>query len=377
MRILQIGKFYPIKGGVEKVMYNIMIGLSHNGMYCDMLCAVAGKQKPGIIKINRYARLFCMSTWLNLCGTMISPAMIVMLWELRRDYDVIHIHHPDPMAALSLFLSGYKGRVVLHWHSDILAQKLLLKFYRPLQWWLIKRADAIVGTSPVYTEQSPWLKQVQDKITCIPIGIDEPVRNPQMETRLRSKYSGKKIIFSLGRLVEYKGYRYLIKAAKYLDDEYVVLIGGAGPLKDHLQALIDKSRLTAKVELLGFIPDSDLPGYFGACDLFCLSSVQRTEAFGIVQIEAMSFRKPLVATRIKGSGVSWVNADKVSGLNVKPCNAKALADAISTILSDKHLYNRLSEGAYRRYKEVFTKELMIEKCLSLYRHILKKVSSDI
>lgn len=89
----------------------------------------------------------------------------------------------------------------------------------------------------------------------------------------------------------YKGYRYLIEAARYLTDDYVVLIGGSGPLMCELQAEIETRGVEDKVRLLGRIPDGELPAYYGACDVFCLSSVQKTEAFGIVQIEAMVVRQ--------------------------------------------------------------------------------------
>ena len=95
-------------------------------------------------KLNEHAKLICCHTLFKLAATMISPAMIWKLRKMRKQYDVIHVHHPDPMACLALFCSGFKGKVVLHWHSDILKQKLLLKFYQPLQNWLIRRADVIV-----------------------------------------------------------------------------------------------------------------------------------------------------------------------------------------------------------------------------------------
>ena len=113
-----------------------------------------------------------------------------------------------------------------------------------------------------------------------------------------------------------------------------------------------------------------LPDYFGACDLFCLSSIWKTEAFGIVQIEAMSCGKPVIAMNIPESGVNWVNMDRFSGINVKPGDAEALAEAIATVLSNSHLYERLSQGARQRYETMFTKELMTELCLNLYRMIL-------
>ncbi|MBQ5903121.1 MAG: glycosyltransferase, partial [Alistipes sp.] len=174
------------------------------------------------------------------------------------------------------------------------------------------------------------------------------------------------IIFSLGRLVEYKGFEHLIEAARYLGDEYVILIGGSGPLKETLQAEIDRLGLNERVKLLGFLRDQDLPAYYEACDLFCLSSVFKTEAFGIVQIEAMSYGKPVVATTIEGSGVHWVNAEGVSGLNARKGDAQALAQAIQAITSHPLVYERYTEGARKRFQEMFTLQHMIDNTLAIY-----------
>ena len=376
MKILQVGKFYPIRGGVEKVMYDLMEGLSGRNIRCDMLCAVTEQQKPGIIPLNDYAQLLCMTVWMKLYATMISPAMILKLRKLRHEYDIVHIHHPDPMACLALFLSGYKGKVVLHWHSDILKQKMLLRIYKPLQKWLIKRADVIVGTTPVYVRQSPFLKHVQDKTTYIPIGINELDIESDSATSIKNQYSGRKIIFSLGRLVEYKGYEYLIEAAKYLNDDYIVLIGGDGHLKGKLEQQIEELKVGEKVKLLGFVADNkEIAAYYSACDVFCISSIWKTEAFGIVQIEAMSCGKPVIATRIAESGVSWVNDDGVSGFNVEPQNAEALAEAIKRIVSDSQLYSQLSASARQRYETMFTREKMVDKCAGLYHDVLGKTIS--
>lgn len=372
MKILQIGKFYPIRGGVEKVMYDIMMGLSQKQVYCDMLCAATENQQPGNVLLNEYARVLCVPTLLKLAATMISPAMIFRLRKIQKEYDVIHIHHPDPMACLALFLSGYKGPVVLHWHSDILKQKMLLKLYRPMQNWLLRRSEMIVGTTPVYVKESPFLENVQRKVTNIPIGVDEVKLNPERVARIKEKYAGKKIIFSLGRLVEYKGYEYLIRAARQLSEDYLILIGGKGPLQVYLQQLIDEQGVAEKVKLIGFIPDNELPDYFGACNLFCLSSIWKTEAFAIVQVEAMSCGKPVIATKIPESGVSWVNLDGFSGLNVAPQDADALADAITSVLSDEQLYGKLSMGARRRYETMFLKSIMTERCIGLYQIMIDK-----
>ena len=196
--------------------------------------------------------------------TTVAPSMVTRLRRIAKDYDIIHIHHPDPMAAMALRLSGYKGKVVLHWHSDILSQKALLRFYLPIQNWLIKRADTIVGTTPVYLAESPYLQGVQEKCRCIPIGIEPVISDSAREQEIRNEYSGRRIIFSLGRLVEYKGYRYLIEAAKYLDDSFMILIGGGGPLWESLQREIDELGVGRRVKLLGKVPQEDLASYYGA-----------------------------------------------------------------------------------------------------------------
>ena len=368
VRILQLGKFYPVGGGVEKVMYDLVVGLANRGIACDMLCAYDGKGSAEV-KLSPKNKVICTKTLLKKYATMISPEMLFRLRRIASDYDIIHVHHPDPMAALALWLSGYRGKVILHWHSDIVKQKRLLNCYMPLQNWLISRADLIVGTSPVYIANSDHLTDVQQKCTYLPIGIKPIVPSADGVKKIKEQYSGKKIVFSLGRLVHYKGYRYLVDAAKYLDDDYVVLIGGAGPLHDELQNQIDDYGLSERVKLLGRISDEDLPAYYGACDVYCLSSIMKTEAFAIVQIEAMSCGKPVVSCNIEGSGVPWVNQDGQSGLVVEPESGKALADAIRQITTDMALCQQLSQGARQRFAALFTDDKMIDRCLELYQQV--------
>jgi len=371
MKILQLGKFYPIFGGIEKVEWDLTKGLSEKGIDCDMLCAglKAETTVPQTIRFNDHGRVIVVPAFRKAAGTMLSFAMPRYLRKYSSEYDIIQVHHPDPMAALSLWLSGYKGKVILHWHSDIIKQKKLLKFYMPLQNWLIKRADIIVGTSPVYVQQSPYLAKVQDKITAIPIGVDPVEVDAEAAEKVQASYPGKKIVFSLGRLVPYKGYTYLIKAASMLPDDYHVVIGGNGPLMGELEKQIIDSDLKDKVSLLGRVPDDTLAGLYGAARLFVLPSVQKTEAFGIVLIEAMSCGLPIVATKIPESGTSWVNADGESGLNVPIEDAEALADAIKDICENEDKHIAFSIGSAKRYAEVFTKSKMIDNFARLYEKI--------
>ncbi len=375
MRVLQLGKFYPIRGGVEKVMWDLTAHLPEAGVACDMLCAILPGDKPDpqdasfarmedgvlVFSLPSGGRVICVKALAKKAATMLSPAMVGWLRKHKGDYDIIHVHHPDPMAALALWLCGFKGKVVLHWHSDILSQKGLLILYRPLQKWLIRRADVIVGTTPVYIKSSPWLQDFQKKCTFVPIGIDPlPEGNP---ARIRRRYPCEVMILSVGRLVSYKGYSYLVDAAAFLPEGWKVVIGGDGPLRAALQEQIQVKGLVGKVELAGYLPQEDIPSWFAACDVFVLSSVLKTEAFGIVQIEAMSLGKPVVTTLVQGSGMSWVNEHGKSGLNVPPEDPRAMAQALMDVVREKE---KFGEAARKRFQELFTTETMINKVKAIY-----------
>ena len=387
MKVLQLGKFYPIRGGVEKVMWDITRGLAQRNLPCDMLCAMlrgdetdaphrsmARIEADGtrVLSFSPRNRVFCVPALAKKAGTMLAPAMVRWLRRHAAEYDLIHIHHPDPMAALALWLSGYRGRVVLHWHSDIVSQKFFLFFYRPLQSWLLRRAECIVGTTPVYLQASKSLARVQNKCRCIPIGI-EPVKCiSQKNNAFRTQYPNKKIIFALGRLVPYKGFDCLVRAAACLNEDYMVLIGGSGPLRESLEQQIWRMGLKERVNLLGYVSDASLPALYNACDVFVMSSQMKTEAFGIVQIEAMSCGKPVVATTIPESGVSWVNEHGISGLNVAPQDAEAMAAAILQICADEESYRHYAAGARARFEACFTFSGMIDKIVVLYGYDKKE-----
>ena len=366
MRVLQLGKFYPIRGGVEKVMWDLTRGLGERGIDCDMLCAELEREE--IIHFNESSRVICVKAWFKAAATMIAPAMITWLRKHKAEYDIIHIHHPDPMACLALRLSGYKGRVILHWHSDILKQKFFMKMYQPLQRWLIRRADTVVGTTPVYLSASPCLKDVQEKTVAVPIGIDPVVADPTLVLQWKKRYPDKKLVVSIGRLVPYKGYGYLIDAASRLDSGYQVIVVGDGPMFANLQEEVRIMGASDRIKFLGYLEDAEMHALLAASDVFVLSSVMKTEAFGIVQVEAMSLGKPVVATLIPESGVSWVNADGVSGRNVPVRDSAALATAIHAICTDDALRERLSQGARARYQSLFTTERMINKMIEIYKH---------
>jgi len=377
MKILQFGKFYPPDvGGIETAIYNITEELNKKGIKCDVLCSNSKREyKKEIIDRGSYKYIvYRTKSYGKIASTSITPQMIFKLKEIIDNYDIIHLHHPDPMANFALFLvNPKKQKIVIHWHSDIIRQKFALKFYRPLLNWMLKKADVIIGSSTKYIEESEQLKKFKNKCVPIPYGIKkENLKiNEEKIKEIKKKFENKKIIFSLGRFIYYKGFEYLIESSKYLPDDYIIVIGGDGELRKKYEKLIMNNNLLNKVFLIGKIPQTHLGSYYKACDLFCLPSIEKSEAFGLVIVEAMSFGKPVVATNIKGSGVSWVNQNGVTGLNVEPKNPKALADAIRFICENPEIYIKMSKNALKRFEEEFTVEKEILKILKIYNKLLE------
>lgn len=367
MKILHLSKYYkPYSGGIEQVVADISEGCLLKGIESSVL-AVNHNADSFDYDFNGVHVYGCKSDY-HYASADISLSYILKLRKIIKDFDVIHVHLPNPLANIALLFANHKNKkIVVHWHSDIVKQKRLKILYLPLQQWILKRADVIITTSPVYAEYSEDLSAYKDKIKIIPIGINSEnyTVNKELIQNIKTQYAGRKIIFSLGRLVYYKGFEYLVESASYLSDEFVILIGGNGEEKNTLNKLISDRSLQDKVKLLGFVKDDELPSYFAACDMFCLPSIEKSEAFGVVQLEAFLFNTPVVSCDIKGSGVGWVNKNDVSGLVVPPKNPKALAEAFEFIAANPEKFT----GVNQYFKDNFHAEVMVANTAKLYKEL--------
>jgi len=371
MKILHIGKYYPpYFGGIEKVSFDLVESINRSGYQADVLCF---NHKPGSSTEFSGYKITRASTITAAFSSPLSISIFKILKDIYIDYDIIHLHVPNPMGVVALQSIPFKGKIIIHWHSDIIKQTFLKKFYRPFQIKSLERADSIIVTSPTYLADSFDLQPFKDKCTIIPIGISNSdfLSDEKFKIELGKRYKNKKVIFSIGRLIYYKGFEYLIEAAKDLPNDYIVLIGGTGILADKLQNQINENNLQKKVTLLGNIPFVHLGEYYKRADLYCLPSTERSEAFGVVLIEAMSFGCPIVYTNIPGSGVPWVNVNNETGISVEPKNAKELSNAIMKILNDETLRNRFSQNTITRYNSEFKLELMTERTIHLYESLFK------
>lgn len=373
MKVLQLTKFYPpVFGGIESVVYELAEGLNNRGIDTQVLCANLSREASSELYDGRY-QVTRVGSYGKVLSTSVAPAMLGAVKSVGKEVDIIHVHLPDPLTNLALWWSRPKAKIVVHWHSDIVAQKRALKVYAPLQQWLLRRADAIIATSPPYVDSSPWLAPFKSKVFVVPIGM----RDPGVQTGQTSfgdgpskTYVGKTVIFALGRMTYYKGFEVLIRAAQRLPDDCVVLIGGDGDLLETHRNLISELKLESKVILLGRIPSDKLGEYFQRANIFCLPSIARSEAFGVVLLEAMAAGKAIVATDIPGSGVPWVNQHGVNGVNVPPDNANALASAISDLAASPELLKTYGLNARRRFLSEFTADVMVDATAGIYRKIL-------
>ncbi len=366
MLVLHVSKLYPpFWGGVETVVYDVVHGLRNEDYKVDVLCV--SEDRNTTIECEKGSTIFRCGSLMHLSSLYISLSFFYYWYKIRNSYDIIHVHFPNPLALIAIFLFRCSGKIVIHWHSDIVKQKILKIPFMPLQKWLLKRSNYVLATSPNYAESSKDLQRFKNKVRVVPIGIDPSSTSVDQNklNHIKQRFKSKKIVFALGRHVYYKGFSYLIDAAKMLPDNYIVLIGGIGQLTNSLkQKVVDKG-LTDKVYFVGKIPVNELGSYFKACDVFCLPSIERSEAYGVVQLEAMSFDKPVVSTSIPGSGVSWVNKDGVTGLICNPSDSVDLAEKIVNC----EMIVRC--GKIRQYfMENFTRDEMVGKIINIYEECI-------
>jgi glycosyltransferase involved in cell wall biosynthesis len=371
-RVLQIFKYYfPHIGGVEKVIQDIAEGLQgriETRVLTSHESVRTSSEKVNGVEVIRAGRIT------TRFSVPLAPRFPTLMRQMARESDILHFHLPYPLADVSYLLARPHGRVVAWWHSEIVRPKYLTKVYKPLLKQFLKKADRIIVAAPQLVDNSPFLVQFKEKCRVIPIGIDTArfEMTDDVEGRvnaIRAQRRGKIILF-VGRLIYYKGLNYLIEAmAQAAHADATLLVVGDGPLGPQLENLAKDKGIGDKVVFLGKVPDEELTSYFNACDLFVLPSIANTEAFGIVQLEAMACGKPVISTDLP-TGVPFVNLHQKTGLIVPPADVAALSRAVDTLLDNTALSAEYGEAGRRRVREEFTTDVMLSRVLSLYQELM-------
>ena len=370
--VVHFGKYYyPDTGGIESVTISLARGAATYGHNVTVVCF--GKTPGNGSEVIDGVRVIRTPIIKFVASQPLGFGYFFQCLSSAKNADVVHLHVPNMVSALcSLFIP--RGlRLLVHWHSDVVNKGILGKLLRPLETALLARANGIVTTSQRYTDASETLAPFLSKVTVVPIGVSDvshratATNHPLLsDERIR----GKKIILAVGRLVPYKGFGVLIDAAKHLTNGAVVVIVGGGPLQEKLQQQIEIAGVSDRVVLAGRVSYSALQTFFNQAALYCLPSISRAEAFGVVLLEAMSYGLPVVATDIPGSGVPWVNQQGISGLNVPLGNPVALADACNQILASDELRSRLSQGSRQRFLAEFTEEVSVKRMMATYDRLI-------
>jgi glycosyltransferase involved in cell wall biosynthesis len=372
IKIIHFGKYYPPdSGGIEAVTAGLAEGTASAGHEVSVVCF--NKNNKQLKDISNGVRIIRNRAKLVIASQPLGVRYLYWCLAASRDVDIVHVHVPNALAAISALFVKRKVRILVHWHSDVIEKGFLGVLSRPLETLLLRRAKAIIATSEAYMRSSRSLSPFLGKTIVIPIGIPDVTRRARCAVTpplITDFLKGRRFVLAVGRLVPYKGFSILIKAVHRLPSDVAVVIVGDGPLRHQLQDEINAAGLCHAVLLAGYIPDDGLQTLFSTATLFCLPSVSRAEAFGVVLLEAMSHGLPVVSTDIKGSGVSWVNRHGISGLCVPPEDPVALGEACSKVLTSLSLREELSKGARHRYLTKFTRASEIAKTIDVYKRLL-------
>lgn len=369
--ILHLGKFSKnYAGGIETVVDGLLSGLSMDFKLFNLVSNTQFKNK--LTKRTGYIE-YCSALAGVFARTPFCPTMPYQLKKLYQRYrfSIVHLHLPNPMAHFASEILPLSVKRIVSWHSDVVQQKKFIRIYQPFVNHLLKKTHALIVATPYLAQNSIQIKTARKRniISIIPYGVDFDfflINKYRKEIdQIKNQYAHRFLIFALGRHVYYKGFCYLIEAMKQLPKDVILLLGGVGALTCTLKRQVNYLQLEDQVHFLGAIRKENLPAYYHACDVFCLPSICQSEAFGMVQLEAMACKKPVISCDLTSSG-NQLNQNAVTGFVVPPRCPNALAKAIYTLYQDPLARNALGNSAYHYAKKKFTLQNTVAQIKAVY-----------
>jgi glycosyltransferase involved in cell wall biosynthesis len=311
-------------GGIEKVINQIARGTTSLGVTTEVL-TLSPTTVDRVVEVDGHSVHRCRSNF-EIASTPFSLSAFLRFRQMAREADLIHYHFPYPFADFLHFFSGVNKPTLLTYHSDIIKQKHLLKIYNPLMHRFLSSVDHIVATSQNYLETSEVLPQFRHKTSVIPIGLDKdtyPAATPEKLDYWRERFGTRFFLF-VGVLRYYKGLHILVEAASNTD--YPIVIVGAGPVESALKEQAAKLGVS-NIHFVGLIPEEDKVALLELCYSVIFPSHLRSEAFGVSLLEGAMYGKPLISSEI-GTGTTYINIDKETGIVVPPSDPAALRQAM-------------------------------------------------
>ncbi len=371
LRVLHVYRtYYPDPpGGLQEAIRQIALATKAHGVITQIF---ALSETPTPIECKRTegvvvrARSWAEPASCNLGGR----AAFTRFAKLAKQADVIHYHFPWPFADLLHLLVSPSIPAVMTYHSDIVRQRWLGRVYAPVMSHMLRSMRIIVATSPAYAQTSPILSDpsIRNKVRIIPLGIEESsypkVGDDSVFHRIGISADQPYFLF-IGVLRYYKGVHFLIQAAKMVGCKIVV--AGSGPEGEGLRKLANEIGLD-NVVFAGQVTDTEKVALLNRCHSLILPSHLRSEAFGMVLVEAAMFSRPLISCEI-GTGTSYVNAHEETGLVVSPESPEALARAMNVLLTENGLAARMGAAARARYEKLFSGPALGQAYIELYREV--------
>lgn len=367
MKILHIYKdYHPILGGIENHLKLLAEGQAGRGHDVTALVTNPDGLRSTVatengVRVVRAGRLATVAS---------TPLSVALPWRLVRERtDVVHLHFPYPVGETAQWLLRRGRATVITYHSDVVKQATILKVYRPVMERVLQKADAIIIGSPPM-RGSAYLAPYQEKLRLIPYGIPlARFKNPGFSEKPGFSPDKDFTLLFVGRLRYYKGLDYLIRALTQVPRARLRVVG-IGPMEAEWRGLAQETGVAERIEWLGETPDEALPAIYHSADLFVLPASHPSEAFGLVQVEAMAAGLPVVCTEL-GTGTTYVNLDGVTGLVAPPRDPDALATAINKLIADPARRAAMGRAAQDRVAREFDLEVMVDRVLALYGELIR------
>jgi glycosyltransferase involved in cell wall biosynthesis len=368
VRVVHVFKDYypPTPGGIEQHIQLLCTRLARE---LDVAVLVPSRSRRRVEERLDGVRVVRVAEFGRYASVPLCPTMPRELARLRPD--LVHLHFPNPMGDLTYLAAARGVPLIVSYHADIVRHRLLLPIYSPLLGRTFAAASRIIGASPEYVVSSELLARYRKKCTIIPYGITPEAfalrdGEPEQVERRRASYGGRIVLF-VGVLRHYKGVDVLLRTLTYVRAHAVIV--GQGPMAKEWRNLAGELGVTDRATFVGEVSDAERRILLHACEILVLPSIDRREAFGIVQLEAMACGKPVVSSDLP-TGVRLVNRHGETGLLVPPGNPEALAAAITRLLSDSTLRARLGQRARERVIREFSVDRMVNQTIEVYSQLV-------
>ena len=371
MHVLNVYKTYfpDPPGGLQEGIRQICLATTRRGIK-NTIFTLSPRVNKKYIELPEASvvreKSWCAPASCDLSG----PTSFRTYEQLAQQADIIHFFYPWPFADVLNAMVPTKKPKVLTYISDIVQQKFLNIAYAPLMWHTLKKMDVIVANCEVYARTSPILSHpnIRNKVKIIPLGIDRssyPENQAPDDLKKFRLSLGQPYFLFIGVHRYYKGLHTLIEASVACDAK--IIIAGTGPKTPEL---IDQAKKLGvnNVEFIGQVSDADKMALIAGCRALVLPSHLRSEAYGMVLIEASMMGKPMITCEI-GTGTSFVNLHGVTGFVIEPESANSLAAAINVLTQDSQLAAEMGTEAKKRYQQFFSSAILGRHYDKLYQDL--------